>query len=367
MLTMAHATQPLEPEEEDIKCDNDHLRNYEVRKQVGSGEFCDVFRAIKRDTGQVVALKRLKMRQMFSAQNRMTCLREIRVLRKLNHPNIIRHIESFFANNELFIALEYADCGDLSRMLDYLRKHGNQLSEKKIWNFFGQVCAGLAYMHSQWVMHRDIKPANVLINRDHTVKLADFGLSLLLSATTDNARSLVGTPYYMAPERLNEQEYSFSADIWSLGCLLYELVTLHPPFYDPNQSLQMLIQKIRNFDLRPLGDGYSAEIGFIITNCLVWEPDRRIELKEIHSIAQQMQQRFARPPQLDVWNEGMDAEPSANSQFDQQTSVPAPQPHPASQPPPPLLTSMTDIATHQSSTMQPNSLRKIYRTIKRMF
>src|SRR5690606_2284784 len=146
-----------------------------------------------------------------------------------------------------------------------------------------------------------------------------------------------------APERLNELEYSFSADIWSLGCLLYELVTLHPPFYDPNQSLQMLIHKIRHFDLRPLGEGYSAEISYIINNCLVWEPDKRMDLKQIHSSAQQMQLRYTSPPQMDVWNEPMDEQSPVQNQIHQQT-IPA---MPQMPPPAPLLNTMNDIATHQ--------------------
>lgn len=282
----------------------DLLNRYEVKKLIGSGEFCDVFKAIDQwsinnQSSTIVALKRLKLRQMMDPKNRFDCLREIRLLRKLDHPNIIRHIESFFANNELFIVLEYADAGDLSKMLDYFRRKGIMLNHKNVWNFFTQICTGLSYMHSKRVMHRDLKPANVLINRDGTVKLGDLGLSAILSATSDNARSLVGTPYYMAPERLKEMEYNFTADIWSLGCLLYELVTLYPPFYEPNQNIHGLMRKIQALDFVPINVQNRSgliEIAYLINSCLVLEPSNRIDLDRIHAISKQMNDRYQLNP-----------------------------------------------------------------------
>lgn len=282
----------MELREDQIISSTDSLAKYDVNKKIGSGEFCDVFKAINRQTGTIVALKRLKICQILDGQSRFDCLREIRLLRKLDHPNIIRLTESFYANNELFIVLEYANAGDLSKMLDYCRKKQTALTEKNVWNFFSQVCTGLSYMHGQRVMHRDLKPANILINRDGTIKLGDLGLSAILSATSDNARSLVGTPYYMAPERLSEQEYNFKADIWSLGCLLYELVTLYPPFYEPNQNLQMLMSKIRNLNYRPIAGQYCAEVTFIVNSCLRFQPQERVDLEQVYAISKQMHERY---------------------------------------------------------------------------
>lgn len=274
-------------EDDDIQGD---LSKFTIEKKVGSGEFCDVYRA--QYHGETVALKCLKISQMFNSKIRSGCLREIQLLRKLNHPNIVRLIEYFFANNELYIALEYANAGDLSKMLAYFRKKQKYISERNVWNFFSQVCAGLAYMHSQRVMHRDIKPANVLLNRDSRVMLADFGLSLVLSATTDNAQSFVGTPYYMAPERLRESQYNFKADIWSLGCLLYELVTLYSPFFEPEQNLSALCSKISTLNYKPIDVKCSDEIGYIVSHCLLLEPDARADIEVIAEIASRMDRHF---------------------------------------------------------------------------
>ncbi|OTF82017.1 hypothetical protein BLA29_004718 [Euroglyphus maynei] len=200
-----------------IPVDDENIKNYMIKKIIGKGEFCDVYKAINRNTKQVVALKRLKIRQIQNAQTRIECLREIQVLRRLNHPNIIKHLESFNSFNEIYIVLEYADAGDLSKMINYLRFKNELLSEMAIVNFFNQICEALDYMHRNLIMHRDIKPANVLIKKNRTIKLADFGFSRILSPSKMNVITLVGTPYYMAPERLDKLNYSFPADIWSMG------------------------------------------------------------------------------------------------------------------------------------------------------
>ncbi|KAH9511871.1 Serine/threonine-protein kinase Nek6 [Dermatophagoides farinae] len=262
-----------------IRVDDDNLKNYEIKKLVGQGEFCDVYKAINRNDKQIVALKRLKIQH---GQTRIECSREILVLRRLNHPNIIKHLESFYAHNEIYIVLEYADAGDLSKMIKYLRDNNKLLSEMAILNFFGQICDALNYMHSKSIMHRDIKPANVLVKQNRTVKLADFGFSRLLSSNTKNADTLVGTPYYMAPERLDKLKYSFPADIWSMGCLLYELIILYPPFYEPNQCIDMLIRKIHKLDYKPIySSAYSDEIRQIIDKCLRLSPNERLDIRQI--------------------------------------------------------------------------------------
>jgi serine/threonine protein kinase len=97
------------------------------------------------------------------------------------------------------------------------------LPEYKLWTIFAQITDALAYIHSKRIIHRDLKPANVLMMADETIKLADFGLGRLLKEGETSAKSNCGTPYYMAPERIKEQPYKFKSDIWSAGCILYEV------------------------------------------------------------------------------------------------------------------------------------------------
>ena len=109
-------------------------------------------------------------------------------------------------------------CGGLG-ILRYYKKHRRLLPEKVICKYFVQVCAALDHMHDRRVMHRDIKPDNVFITIDGVVKLGDLGLGRYMSSCTNVAHSVLGTPYYMAPERMSEDGYDFKSDIWSMGCV----------------------------------------------------------------------------------------------------------------------------------------------------
>lgn len=179
--------------------------------------------------------------------------------------------------------LELASWGDLLHFLKDLDKNGKRLSEIQVLYvfmsspplhislMFEQICAGLEHMHMQRVMHRgiyhylnyltlDLKPANVFLCADGTVKLGDLGLGRYFSSKTYKANSLVGTPYYMSPERMHETGYDFKSDVWSLGCLLYELLALKSPFYEKGQDLYTLCQRIDQAAYPPIIGPYSEEV-----------------------------------------------------------------------------------------------------------
>lgn len=186
----------------------------------------------KPQPGQIeryVAVKRIKFYDIQSSQTRMDFKKEVELLRRLKHPNIINCLDSFMERNEMYIVLEYAGGGDLSKLIRYFRKKNQLIVERTILKYFTQVCSAVEYIHSMRVLHRDIKPANIFTTPDGTVKLGDFGLGRFFDQN-NSAHSFVGTFYYMSPERVRASGYSFSSDIWSLGCVLYELITLNSPF-----------------------------------------------------------------------------------------------------------------------------------------
>ncbi|CAF0816845.1 unnamed protein product, partial [Brachionus calyciflorus] len=163
---------------------------------------------------------------------------EIEILRNLHHDNIIQLLDSFETDKEVVVVTEYAD-GELFGLLE----DDGSLPEEQVQNIACQLVSALHYLHSHRIMHRDMKPQNILLCKDR-VKLCDFGFARAMSVETMVLTSIKGTPLYMSPELVEDKPYDHNADLWALGCILYEIFTGNPPFYTNNlyQLVDMIVK-----------------------------------------------------------------------------------------------------------------------------
>ncbi|CUG89286.1 protein kinase, putative [Bodo saltans] len=212
------------------------MDTYHVLDLIGEGSFGKVFKARRKGSGHVVAMKFILKKGKNDKELR-NLRSEIEILTKLNHENIITLFDAFETQNEFVVVMEYAQ-GELFEVLE----DDKTLPEEEVQKIAKQLVRALYYLHSNRIIHRDMKPQNILIGQNGAVKLCDFGFARAMSCNTMVLTSIKGTPLYMAPELVQEQPYNHTADLWSLGCILYELYYGQPPFYTNN--IYTLIQQI---------------------------------------------------------------------------------------------------------------------------
>lgn len=263
------------------------LLKYDMGKELGRGKFSVVYKAAVKGTRQTVAIKRIAIFDIMDSKSRKKTLREVELLRNCQpHQHIIRYLDSFIDSNELYIVFEWAELGDLRRML---KKRTAFYEEATVWQLFGQICSAVAHLHSQRIMHRDIKPANIFLSLHNELKVGDLGLGRELGADSVEAFSKVGTPLYMSPEVLHGQGYDFKSDVWSLGCILYELAAMHSPFDAGGApTLYDIFQRISACNFPPLPPHVSSQLRQVVNSSLSLDPTQRPSAADLVAIAQQM-------------------------------------------------------------------------------
>ncbi|EAR88779.2 Serine/Threonine kinase domain protein (macronuclear) [Tetrahymena thermophila SB210] len=207
---------------------------------------------------------------------------EYKILKKLDNPHIIKFKEAInYRNQQLIqIIMEYTDGGDLEKLIEKQKQSAKPFEEEKILDFFIQICLGLDCIHKNKIIHRDIKPANIFLTAFGQLKIGDFGVSKELQYTKQCLKTIVGTPYYIAPEIVSGYAYNSSVDIWSLGVILYQLCCLQPPFQDWNEA--NLYCKIKKKPYPPIAQlYYSGKLKTLISKLLRKCPKERYTLKQI--------------------------------------------------------------------------------------
>jgi len=205
------------------------LKNFDILKELGKGAFASVSQVRRKEDKKIYALKRVKITQM-STKETENALNEIRLLASVTHPNIIGYCESFFDDETrtLNIVMELADDGDLEGKIQKNVKNRTNFSENEIWSILIQMIQGIKALHDNKIMHRDLKSANIFMMKNGLLKLGDFNVSKVIK--NSNHHTQTGTPYYASPEIWSDKPYDYKSDIWSVGCVIYELCGLKPPF-----------------------------------------------------------------------------------------------------------------------------------------
>jgi len=199
-------------------------------------------------------------------------------VQSLKHPNIVECTETFIEGGKLCIVMDWCQEGDLYNIM---KKRGktNPFPESTILDWFVQICLAVKHVHDRKILHRDLKTQNIFVASSGLLKLGDFGVAKVLNGTNVMTSTAVGTPYYLSPEICQNKRYNHKSDIWSLGCVLYEITCMKHAF--DAQSLQLLIHKIVRGTFPPPPPKYSKELRNLITSMLNSDPRKRPSINEL--------------------------------------------------------------------------------------
>ena len=237
------------------------MDGFKILNKLGEGSFSTVYKVQRKKDGIIYALKRVKFAKL-NEKEKSNALNEIRILASINNKNIISYKEAFFDENDssLDIVMEYADQGDLFQLITEHKKTKKHFTEEEIWNTLIQLLNGLKSLHELNILHRDLKSANVFLFKGGIVKLGDLNVSKVTRKGMGYTQT--GTPYYASPEVWKDKPYDSKSDIWSLGCVIYEMCALNPPFRA--QSMEDLFKKVIRGYYPDISNKYSKDLSEIL-------------------------------------------------------------------------------------------------------
>ena len=258
--------------------DSASLADFEIVGILGKGSFSSVFLARRKADKKQYAIKSVQLTKL-SSKEQENSINEARILASIDHPNIIGYKECFlnYQNQFLYIVMEHADGGDLLQKINEYKKAKKLFDENQIWSYAIQIINGLKELHDKKIIHRDLKSANIYLMKDHNIcKIGDLNMSK--SAKGKLITTKTGTPYYCSPEVWQNKPYSYKSDLWSIGCIIYELCELHPPFRGKNYN--ELCNNVCNRKIVRINKNFTDDLWKIILMLLEVDVKKRIDCDE---------------------------------------------------------------------------------------
>ena len=254
------------------------MNDFQIISKIGEGAYSLVYKVRRLIDGNIYALKKVKLINL-SEKERKNALNEVRLLASVKSKFVISYREAFFdeKDNTLCMVMEYADGGDLYQKIKENRKSQILFEESDIWRIFIQLVKGLKALHELNILHRDLKSANVFLMKDGSVKLGDLNVSKVFRKNMGYTQT--GTPYYASPEVWNDKPYDTKSDIWSMGCVLYEMTALKPPFRAKN--MEGLYKKVIEGNFIRIPSKFTNDLYKIIQILLQVKPEKRPSCAEI--------------------------------------------------------------------------------------
>ncbi|KIH69068.1 kinase domain protein, partial [Ancylostoma duodenale] len=240
---------------------------FDIVGKLGEGSYGSVHKAVHRESGHTLAIKKVPV-----DTDLQEIIKEISIMQQCDSKYVVKYYGSYFKNSDLWIVMEYCGAGSVS---DIMRLRRKTLTEREMSAVLRDTIQGLRYLHDLKKIHRDIKAGNILLNTEGQAKLADFGVAGQLTDTMAKRNTVIGTPFWMAPEVIEEIGYDTKADIWSLGITAIEMAEGRPPYADihPMRAIFMIPTKPPPTFKKP--DEWTEEFNDFIKQCLVKKPDDR--------------------------------------------------------------------------------------------
>ncbi|CAL8356027.1 unnamed protein product [Arctogadus glacialis] len=264
------------------------INGYALLDHLGTGAFGSVFKVRKQCGQNLLALKEVNLLSPAFGKDKRSrdstvedIVSELTIIREqMSHPNIVKYYKTFVEGGQLYIVMELIEGVTLADLFSALKEKQQKLTEQRVWNIFVQMCLALRYLHKEKrIVHRDLTPNNIMMGDRDKVTITDFGLAKQKQESS-KLTSVVGTILYSCPEIVKCEPYGEKADIWALGCILYQMTTLRTPFYSTN--MLSLATKIVEAVYQPVDDPlFSERVTGMIKWCLSPDPERRPDVVEV--------------------------------------------------------------------------------------